>query len=299
MRLVKVLTFLLHRRIFSRILQHRMFKTLSRLFDIFRLDQCVQNFGDNSSLHEYEVLNQMCNKLQIINGYVLDVAASDGYSQSCTLGFFRRAEWSGFAVEMDPLKFSKLAFLYAGFPNTKLAKVRVTPDNIDSLLSAYEVPKDISVFNLDIDSYDLYVMEKVLKSDYRPRIISMEINEKIPSGIFFAVDYDSAHSWQGDHFYGCSIDAASLTVKPYGYKLVSLEFNNAVFILDEHNVTDFLDLTAENAYNTGYRNAVNRKILFPHNTDVDVWLTLNKDDCLLAIRNTFAKYEGKYSLSIV
>jgi hypothetical protein len=197
---------------------------------------------------------------------------------------------------MDPIKFSKLSFLYANYPNAKLARNRVTPYNIKSLLDAYEVPQDISVLNLDIDSYDLYVIEQMLKADYKPKIISMEVNEKIPSGIFFTVDYDDKHYWQGDHFYGCSLDAASIVVKPFGYILYSLKFNNAIFVRDDLVSNNYSDLTAENAYNLGYRNVVNREELFPYNADVDHWLHSNTDDSIESIREYFKKYEGKFTL---
>jgi hypothetical protein len=266
-----------------------------KLLDLFRLNQKVQS-SDSSHLGEYEKLNRLTDELDIKDGFVIDIAASDGYSQSSTLGYFRRAGWSGLAVEMDPVKFSKLSFLYANYPTAKLARNRVTPYNIKSLLSAYEVPKDISVLNLDIDSYDLYVIEEMLKADYKPKIISMEVNEKIPSGIFFTVDFDDAHYWQVDHFYGCSLDAASLTVKPFGYILYALEYNNAIFLRDDLADGVFEDLSAENAYNIGYRNAANRKELFYYNSDVDEWLDLSTDDCIDSIREHFKKYEGKYTL---
>src|SRR6202043_16319 len=96
-----------------------------------------------------------------------------------------------------------------------------------------EVPSDFTLLNLDIDSYDLHVIGELLKGDFRPKIISMEINEKIPPPLFFSVNFDDAHYWRGDHFYGCSLSAAASVVKPYGYKLESLQSNNAIFVRDD------------------------------------------------------------------
>jgi len=292
----KAIQIVIPKSIFSKIYENRNTKSINRLIDIFRLNQKAEHGSDDSSYGEYETLNQLANELNLDNGFVVDIAASDGFSQSCTFGFFCRIGWSGLAVEMDPIKFSKLSFLYANFPDAKLARTRVTPDNISSLLDAYEVPKDISVLNLDIDSYDLHVIERVLKADYKPKIISMEVNEKIPSGIFFTVNYDDQHYWQVDHFYGCSIDAASIVIKPFGYILYALKLNNAIFVRDDLISNNYLDLTAENAYNIGYRNVVNREELFPFNADVDHWLHLNIDDSINSIREYFKKYEGKFTL---
>lgn len=252
--------------------------------------------NDASFAGEYKILDQLASELNIKNGFVVDVAASDGYNQSCTLGFFRRKGWAGLAIEMDPMKFSTLAFLYRNFPNAKLARNRVTPYNIKPLLNAYEVPKDISILNLDIDSYDLCVLDEMLKAGSRPRIISMEINEKIPSGIYFSVEYDDKHYWQNDHFYGCSIDAASSVVKPFGYILYLMEFNNAIFLRKDSISSDFVDLPPEIAYNTGYKDRPDRQELFPWNSDVEQWLHVNRDDSIELIKMHFSKYEGKFTI---
>ena len=113
---------------------------------------------------------------------MVDIAASDGYSQSSTLGFYRLG-FEGLAVEMDSNKFQILAFLYRNFQNVRLIKARVTPLNVVSILSAAEIKKNFTILNLDIDSYDLHVINAILKAGYLPTVISMEINETIPSGI--------------------------------------------------------------------------------------------------------------------
>ena len=272
-------------------------EVISRLNDIYNINAEAQTDADLSFAGEYHLLNLLTDKLKITNGFVIDIAANDGCTQSCTLGFFRRDGWSGLAVEMNPINFSKLAFIYAVFPNAKLARCRVTPKNIKPLLDSYEVPRDISVLNLDIDSYDLYVIEEILKANYKPRLISMEINEKIPAGIFFTVEFNDEHYWQNDHFFGCSIDAACSVVKPFGYILYKMEYNNAIFIRNDIILNSCADLTPSDAYNLGYKSRPNRKELFPWNADVEHWLHSSVDDCIVLIREYFKKYNGKFKLS--
>jgi hypothetical protein len=252
--------------------------------------------GESSYAGEYRRLEAIAFQLKIKDGYVVDIAASDGVSQSCTLAFFRDHDWAGLAVEMDPLKFSKLAFLYANFPKAKLARGRITPDNTVALLRGFEVPTNFALLNLDIDSYDLFVMDELLKSAFRPKIISMEVNEKIPPPIFFTVKYDDAHYWQGDHFYGCSLAAAAATVKPYGYILESLQYNNAVFVRSDIADNLFDDLSVESAYDIGYRNRPDRKTLFPWNSNVDCLLQYSTQESILFLRELFKQYDGKYIL---
>ena len=251
---------------------------------------------DSSFANEYLHIKDIVSKLNITNGFVVDMAASDGVSQSCTLEFFKDSTWSGLALEMDPDKFAKPSFLYANFPNAKLARGRITPHNAVSTLLGFEVPNDFSLLNLDIDSYDLYVINEILKGGFRPKIISMEINEKIPSSVFFTVDYDEKHYWKGDHFYGCSIRAASETIKPFGYILESLQYNNAMFIRSDLASQLFDDTSVEIAYESGYKNKSDRKKLFPWNADVDCLLDFSKDDSIKFINNFFSKYDGKYTI---
>jgi hypothetical protein len=251
---------------------------------------------DSSYANEYLKIKDILSKLNITDGFVVDMAASDGVSQSCTLEFFKDPTWSGLALEMDPDKFAKLSFLYANFPNAKLARGRVTPHNVVSTLLGFEVPNDFSLLNLDIDSYDLYVICEILKGGFKPKIISMEINEKIPSSVYFTVDYDEKHYWRGDHFYGCSLRAASETVKPFGYLLESLQYNNAIFVRSDLADHLFNDTSIEMAYENGYKNKTDRKKLFPWNADVECLLEFSKDDSIKFINNFFSKYEGKYTI---
>lgn len=267
-----------------------------KFLKMWNLNSLARKGIDNLLAGENILLDQLTKRLNINNGFVMDIGAGDGFSQSVTLGFFRRKGWSGLAVELDPVKFSRLSFIYANFPNVLLARNRVTPSNILFILDAFEVPKEISFLNLDIDSFDLFVIKKILNSDYKPKIIQMEVNEKIPSGIFFTVNYDDNHYWQSDHFYGCSLGAASLTIKPFGYLLYALQYNNAIFIRNDLVSNDFSDLTAEEAYNNGYKNKDDREKLFPWNADVEQWLHSETDESTELIRQHFKKYEGKFTL---
>jgi hypothetical protein len=252
---------------------------------------------DGSYCNERSILENYVSQLRLSSGFVVDIAASDGFTQSCTLGLFSRAGWNGLAVEMDSRKFSELAKLYSRFSGAKLARCRVTPSNVVELLRGYEVESDLTVLNLDIDSYDLHVIKSILSAGYAPLLITMEINEKIPPGIFFSVDYHSDHAWAGDHFFGCSIDAACYVVKPFGYKLVHLEYNNAFFVRTDLNLITDPDLDAKSAYFAGYQNRNDREQFFPWNSNVDHWMQLARDDAIKAVSAFFGGYQGLFTLA--
>lgn len=254
---------------------------------------------DSSYAGEYEYISKIVKELNLTAGFVVDVAASDGVTQSCTLGFFKDPEWQGLAVEMNPISFSKLAFVYSNFENAKLARSRVVPKSICPLLRGFEVPRNFDLLNLDIDSYDLDVIDAMLSGGFRPKIISMEINEKIPPTIFFSVNYDDGHYWKGDHFFGCSLAAAAKVVRPYGYILESLQYNNAIFVRSDLGLNIFQDLNVVSAYESGYKNRIDRKRLFPWNEDVECLLEDTEEKSMEFTKQLFKKHTGMFELYIV
>lgn len=255
--------------------------------------------GDHSFAGEEAQIRALLAKLGLASGYIVDIAASDGVTQSCTLGLFRGQGWRGLAVEYDATKFARLAYAYSAFPSVSLAKCKVTPENVAALLTAYRAPRDFELLSLDIDSYDLFVIAAMLDAGFRPKLISMEINEKLPPPLYFTVLYDDAHGWQGDHFFGCSATAAADTVRPYGYVLAGIEYNNAMFVeaglAAAHGIAD-QDISS--AYRTGYRDRADRTKLFPWNHNVDEALDLSPSDALAFFERHFANYQGKFTLRL-
>lgn len=87
--------------------------------------------------------------------------------------------WEGVAVECDAEKFAQLSKLYIKFPNVRLVRNKIVPDNVNDILKGCSIPKNFAFLNFDIDGYDFYVLDSLL-SEYRPSLMCVEINEKIP-----------------------------------------------------------------------------------------------------------------------
>lgn len=122
---------------------------MNQLIKMFIKKLKLDKGANDSHAGESEQLKYIAAEMGLFSGYIVDIAASDGYSQSPTLSFFQNG-WSGFCVEMDSKKFSSLSYLYQNFVTVNLAKVRVTPLNIGKILDGYEVPKVFQILNLDI-----------------------------------------------------------------------------------------------------------------------------------------------------
>jgi hypothetical protein len=230
-------------------------------------------------------------------GTVVDIAAGDGVTHSCTLPLFRDPAWRGLAVELDPVKALQLAHAYRDFGGVRVARVRVTPANVEALLRRHDVPARFEVLNLDLDSYDVWVMAALLDS-FRPAVVTMEINEKIPPPIHFAVAWREDHEWREDHFYGCSLTAAADLVRGRGYVLESLHYNNAFFVRDDVAAGRIADMPVADAYARGYRDRPDRRELFPWNHDVEHLHGLDPAAIVRDLEARFAAYAGRFDLRI-
>jgi len=253
---------------------------------------------DNSFAGETEAIQNILSKLGDHSRYLVDIGASDGITQSSTVKFLVDYKYSGLLFEYEPKNFSKLAFLYNDRIDITLTKAKITPNNIVKFMESYAVPQDFSLLNLDIDSYDLEVLRSLLVGGFNPKVISMEINEIFPPNIEFEVGYSADHSWQGDHFFGCSVALAEKTLRTLGYSLVEIEYNNAFFV--SNSLADKFDLKRNifELYDQGYRNKIDRKSKFTGNSDVEYLLTASPKECDEKLRTLFLKYEGKFSLNI-
>jgi hypothetical protein len=103
-------------------------------------------------------------------------------------------------------------------PNILLSKCTVTPLNIYSLITGMGAPSKIDILNLDIDSYDYYVLE-VLLNKFEFRILVLEINPIFPIEIDFTVKYPS-NEWTGNNFQGMSLSIAFKLLTRNKYKIV-------------------------------------------------------------------------------
>jgi len=251
--------------------------------------------GDTSFAGEFFHLTELLNKIGVDAPFCVDIAAGNGVTQSCTNSLFQKG-WDGLAVELDGNKFSSLSFVLHEFQKASLARVRVTPFNVADLFSCFGVSKKFGFLNLDIDSYDLDVMRSILSSGYRPNIVSMEINEKIPSSLYFEVPYSDEFEWEFGDFYGCSLGAAYEVMSGAGYILESLQFNNAFFIDGSLATPRIAQLNVQDAYARGYWQHPDRLKFFPWNARLDYLQHLRGDDLVDAVHLLFASAPSPYDL---
>ena len=226
--------------------------------------------------------------------FAVDIGAGDGVRGSNTYALFRRG-WRGLGVEGDERRARRLSRAYRSFLEVEPAHALATPSNVIALLREHGVPHDFGVLSLDIDSYDYFVLDSVLRG-FRPRVVVTEINEKIPPPVRFVVNYDSDFRLQ-HHFFGYSIASLEELCQRHSYTLLALEYNNA-FIAPRELLRGARTLDAATAYRRGYLERPDRRERFPANQDMEPLHTLTPAESVEFLQKFFARHKGKYELSV-
>ena len=231
-------------------------------------------------------------RLPLRHEFCVDVGAGDAVTMSNTR-FLLAGGWKGLLVEYDPEAFAKLADVYRRTPGAMAARCKATPESIGPLLLAYGVPREFDFLSLDIDGYDHWVLEAILKG-YRPTLVCTEINEMFPPPVRFVVKYDAGHSWPGNHFFGHSIAAVADLCGRHGYGIVRVEYNNAFLAPLERCGSGVEVLTAERAYREGYVERADRLKRFPWNAEVEGVLGMKAEEVVGFAERLFADYKGRF-----
>jgi hypothetical protein len=225
----------------------------------------------------------------------VDIGASDGVEGSNTLPLFQ-AGWGGLAAEFDPVRFAMLALVLSTAGDVDLVRGKVTPPTVGPLLRSHGIPREFGLLDIDIDSYDYYVLDAVL-ADYRPRLIVAEINETIPSTLRFTVNWNPDFEFRGDNFFGLSLTALTELAERRGYVLAQLHYNNAFLVAAEHH--SGAGLNASDAYAQGYVAQPDRRERFYWNEQFEPLLTMTPEAARDWLDAHFADRRGEYELEIV
>ena len=172
----------------------------------------------------------------------------------------------GLAVDSDdPME-------WAG-PGIARRTLWLAPGMIEKLMNEVKVPPSPRLLKVDIDSFDVLVTLAVLEVR-RPAFIYVEINEKVQPPVSYCNDvFTEERPWRrldGDA-YGCSLMGYAEALKAKNYVLVSLMYNDALFVDAAFQVEmaallpDKVLPTVYEAYAKGYAEVPGVHKVFPWN----------------------------------
>lgn len=269
-------------------------KSYDYLSTLFNLERKVINSIELND-EEYFQLKDLTGKVPKKNKFYVDVGSGDGVNGSCTLGLAKNDGWKGLAIDRSRPIFSN--YIYRNIKDVVFTQNTVTPNNIESILKSYSIGKNFGFLNLDIDSYDFEVLETILLSGYRPKIISAEINEVFPPPIEFYVKFNGVKNSElmVDHFFGCSLSSVNKLLAKYEYNLINVFRNNAFFVLK-----NFLNIESKdelNAYKEGYLEQHDRDEVFPYNVSLNHILKKTTNEQIIFFKERFKHKESNFFIS--
>lgn len=185
----------------------------------FRRKEFSQNAEDG-------IVEKIFELIGTTNKYAVEIGVGNG--DECCSRFIR--ERMGFDGIMFDMGFEHEA--------RKLFKEFITVDNIIPLLQRHSVPAQFDFLGLDIDSFDFYVMFKILQH-YQPRLIVVETNPTFTTrDMVVKLNHDCQGFWA---YHGASLAAWLNLLNSFGYHLVCHEYNgiNAFFTQDKVDVEGF------------------------------------------------------------
>lgn len=173
---------------------------------------------DYSQHGESTVLANLFEQLNIYTGVFVDIGAGDGYHLSNTR-YFLNAGWKGVMIDAD------------NKGNMEVHQAFVNLDNVLSLLRG--VPEEFDLLSIDIDGNDFWILQKIITSAFKPKVIICEVNSQLPLYKSIAMSYDENYCWDGSHCYGMSYLAACKLLHENGYTIYDVVHNTNIIAVQQ------------------------------------------------------------------
>jgi hypothetical protein len=215
----------------------------------------------NEQLH----LKYLADLLEESNGHVIDIGAGDAKHWSNSYYFVERG-WNATLIE------GRADHLIAAIENLRphegthvFVSTYVTPDTICELLAGCNTPPQFTFLTVDIDSYDYELTKKIFQR-YRPKILCVEINERIPPPI----EYYLKHPQNIGRTDMTIIGSASITswnkmLRENGYTAYRLEYNNLIAVDQTQSEFKEIPQRTEVELYQDFKSLRDKNVLFPWN----------------------------------
>jgi hypothetical protein len=171
------------------------------------------------------VIEKVLDILPTNDNWCVEFGAWDGYLLCNSRNLIENKNYSSVLIEGSKHKFSDLQNNYRDNSNIYLVNQFVgfeEDDNLDRILQNIPIPKDFDFLSIDIDGNDYHVWKMV--KEYQPKVVCIEFNPTIPTGIDFVQKADPLVSQ------GSSVSSIVALGKDKGYELVSIVHCNAIFV---------------------------------------------------------------------
>lgn len=178
------------------------------------------------------ILNYILNRIESIPKVCVDIGAWDGKNLSNIYSLWHDEGWSGILIEANKKRCEQILKNYSDY-NILAFNQMITnkgEGSIDILFKKCNLPPDVGILSIDIDSWDYQVWKNI--SYVNPRVVIIEHNHTLPG-------YINYHDPEGELFLRCSAKSLEELGKGKGYKLICCTLTNSIFIKNEDFNAEF------------------------------------------------------------
>jgi hypothetical protein len=135
--------------------------------------------------------------------FIVEIGAGDGYHLSNTRYFIENG-YDSILIDAD------------NQGNAEVKMHRIIKENVNAILSTYNCPTKFDFLSIDTDGNDYWILDELL-TKYSPSFIVAEFNASVQKDKSVSIKYDSNFIWQGDDYYGFSLEAGKKLAEKHGY----------------------------------------------------------------------------------
>jgi hypothetical protein len=187
------------------------------------LNQYARNV--HSQFGEDGIVERILDSLPTTNQWCVEFGAQDGESYSNSANLIVSRNYRAVLIEPNAARYAKLQRRYEA--NSRVITLRQSVgfgalDNLDAVLAPLAAPIDFDLLSIDIDGNDYNAW--AASNHYRPKIVIIEFNPTIASGVAFVQEADPTVK------HGSSISSIYALARDKKYELAAVTWTNAVFV---------------------------------------------------------------------
>jgi hypothetical protein len=164
--------------------------------------------------------------------FAIEFGAGNGVKFSNVRRLFINRGWGGLLIEGDDELASQCRRSYDGIANVRTVQAWVFPANVELLFAENNVPRDLDLLVVDIDSNDWYVWRAI--QEFRPKVVMIEYNGMFAPPQKMVIGFHPLTYWNEKNLhFGASIQSFYELGKQKGYELVGTDYRGInLFFVD-------------------------------------------------------------------
>lgn len=215
--------------------------------ETFLIEHLYKNpkYTSNKYLNKYEfqafsqngedgIIEEIFRRIGTTNKYFVEFGVENGTETNST--YLLHQNWQGLWIDAGTENRISIEKSFKNLLAEKKLKFKqsfITAENIEDLFKEADVPTELDLLSIDIDSNDYYVWDAI--KNYNPRVVILEYNSIFRPGVEFIRKYDPTAVWDKTSYFGASLESYCKLAAKKGYKLIACGFigANAFFVKNE------------------------------------------------------------------